>query len=159
MADFNYIMCPPYDRNQDHFPLFQNTNPPRINRYIENAMQRFTIMIENGFMNQKNSQREAFLLKVALIRAAIGYCKIFIDTVSQTASWSPKAEELMKKGKEIIDTLRRGWECEDNGESVESLMPTISPYELVIKIMIEEKIDRDTRPNNQLSGFTFNLLV
>lgn len=96
---------------------------------------------------------------MALIRAAIGYCKNFINTVSQIANWSPKAEELMKRGKEIIDTLRRGLEGEDDGDSVESLMPTISPYELVIKIMIEEQIDRDTRPNNQLSGFTFNLLV
>lgn len=86
MADLNCIICPPYDRNQDHFLLVQNTNPPRINRYIENAMQRFTIMIEHGFMNQKNSQGEAFLLKVALIRAAIGYCKIFIDTISQIAN-------------------------------------------------------------------------
>lgn len=114
-------------------------------------------MIENGFMNPKNSQRETSLLRVALIRAAIGYCKIFVYTVSQIANWSPKAKELMKRGEEIIDTLRQGWGCEDNGDG---LMPNISPYELVIKIMIEEKIGRDTAmPRNQLSAFTFNLLV
>lgn len=45
------------------------------------------------------------------------------------------------------------------GEGAESLMPTISPYELVIKIMIEEQIDRDIRPRNQLSGLTFNIPV
>lgn len=116
-------------------------------------------MIENGFMNQKNSRGETSLLRVALIRAAIGYCEIFVNTVSQIANWSPKAEELMKRGKEIIDTLRQGWDGEGGGESAESLMPTISPYELVIKIMIEEQIDRDSGPRNQLSGFTSTLLV
>lgn len=156
MADFDYIICPPYNRNQDHFPLFPNTTPPRLNRCIENAMQRFKIMIENGFMNPKNSQGETSLLRVALIRAAIGYCKIFIYTVSQIANWSPKAKELMKGAEEIIDTLRQGWDGESHGDG---LMPNISPYELVIKIMIEEQIDRDTRPRNQLSAFSFNLLV
>lgn len=65
----------------------------------------------------------------------------------------------MKRGKEIIDILRQGWDGEGGGESAESLMPTISPYELVIKIMIEEQIDRDIGPRNQLSGFTLNLPV
>lgn len=123
-ADFNYIMCPPYDRNQDNCPLFPNTNPPRLNRCIENAMQRFQIMIENGFMNPKNSRGETTLTRVALIRAAIGYCRIFVNTGSQIASWSPKAKELMKRGGKIIAILRQGWDSKGGGEGVESLMPT-----------------------------------
>lgn len=94
---------------------------------------------------------------MALISAVIGYCKIFVYTVSQIANWSPKAKELIKRGEEIIDTLRQGWGCEGNGDG---LMPNISPYELVIKIMIKEQINRDTtRPRNQLSASTFNLFV
>lgn len=158
MAEFQYIICPPYDRNQDNFPLFPTTNPPRLNRCIENAMERFKIMIENGFMNQKNSRGETTLTRVALIRAAIGYCRIFVNTVSQITSWSPKAKELMKRGEVIIDTLRQGWDGEVIGEGFESLMPTASPYELVIRIMIKEQIERDARPRKQLSEFTFNSL-
>lgn len=143
VAYFNYIMCPLYDRNQDSFPLLPCTNPPRLNRCIE-----------NGFMNLKNSRGETTLTWVALIRAAIGYCRIFVNTVSQIASWSPKAKELMKRGEEIIAILRQGWDSEGGGQGVKSLMPTASPYELVIKIMIEEQIGRETRPRNQLSEFT-----
>lgn len=62
-------------------------------------------MIENRFMNPKNSRGETTLTRVALIRAAIGYCRIFVITVSQIASWSPKAKELMKRGEEIIAIL------------------------------------------------------
>lgn len=115
-------------------------------------------MIENGFMSQKNSRGETSLTRVALIRAAIVYCKILVNTVSQIANWSPKAKELMKRGEEIIDTLRQGWDGEGGGEGIESLMPNASPYELVIKTMIEEQIDRDNRPRNRLSEFTFNSL-
>ena len=53
-------------------------------------------------------------------------------------------------------TLRQGWDSEGGGQGVKSLMPTASPYELVIKIMIEEQIGRETRPRKQLSEFTFN---
>lgn len=125
---------------------------------IEIAMKRFKIMIENGFMNQKNSQVETTLTRVALIRAAIGYCRIFIDTLSQIAGWSPKAKELMKIGEEIIGILKQGWDGEGGGKEAEFWMPTASPYELVIKIMIEEQINRDAGPRNQLSEFTFNSL-
>lgn len=81
-------------------------------------------MIENGFMNPKNSRGETTLTRVALIRAAIGYCRIFVNTVSQIASWSPKAKELMKRGGKIIAILRQGWDSKGGGEGVESLMPT-----------------------------------
>lgn len=151
-------MCPPYDRNQGHFSLFLNKYPPRLDRYIEYAIQRFKIMIEHGFMNQKKFSRRNFNESGA-DQSSHRVLQNFINRVSQIANWSPKADDLMKKGKEIIDTLRQGWEGEDDREGVESLMLSISPYELVIKIMIEEQIDRDTRPRDQLSGLTFNLLV
>lgn len=152
----HYIQCPPYDRNQDKFPLSPNLNPPRCNRCIENAMQRLTIMIDNGFMNQKNLQGEISFTRVALIRAAIGYCEIFINTLSQIANWSPKAKELIIRGKEIINTIIEGLDHKGDGERGGSLMPPVSPYELVIKIMIEEQIDRNLGPRVQLSEFTFN---
>lgn len=113
-------------------------------------------MIENGFMNQKNLQGEVTLTRVALIRAAIGYCGIFVNTLSQISNWSPKAKELMTRGEEIIYKIRQGLDHENGGERGGPLMPTASPYELVIKIMIEEQIDKDLGPRDQLSEFTFS---
>lgn len=92
-------------------------------------------------------------MRVALIRAAIGYFGIFLNTLSQIANWSFEAAELIPKGKSMIGILRRrldgegGEEKGGEGEGYnESLMPNASPYELVIKIMVEEQIDKDSGP-------------
>lgn len=113
-------------------------------------------MIENGFMNPRNLQGKVTLTRGALIRAAIGYCGIFVNTLSQISNWSPKAKELIKRGEEIIDKIMQGLDHESGEERGGSLMPNASPYELVIKIIIEEQIDKDLGPRDQLSEFTFN---
>lgn len=103
-------------------------------------------------------QGEITLMRVALIRAVIGYCGIFLNTLYQIANWSSEAAELIPKGESMIGVLRRrldgesGEEKGGEGEGYnESLMPNASPYELVIKIMVEEQIDKDSGPMDLIS--------
>lgn len=107
-------------------------------------------------MNQKNLQGEISFTRVALIRGSIRYCKIFINTLSQIANWSPKVKELIIRGKEIINTITKGLDHKNDRERGGSLIPPVSRYELVIKIMIEKQIDRNFGAKVQLSEFSFN---
>lgn len=110
-------------------------------------------MIDNGYTNQEKIQGEITLMRVALIRAAIGYCWVFLNTLSEIGNWPFEAAELIPKGESMIGILRRrlggeGGEEKGGEREVynESLMPSASPYELVIKITVEEQISKDSGP-------------
>lgn len=110
-------------------------------------------MMGNGYMSQKNMQGEITQTRVALIRTVIWYAE-FSRRHSQMADWSLEAPNLMKKGEKIIGRLRQVEEGESGRERKEyneSLIPNASPYELVIRVMIEEQVDRNFGPRDQLS--------
>lgn len=110
-------------------------------------------MMGYGYISQKNMQGEITQTRVALIRTVIWYCGILVQTLSQTADWSLEAPNLMKKGEKIIGRLREveGEGGREKKEYNESLIPNASPYELVIRVMIEEQVDRNPGLRDQLS--------
>ena len=145
--------CPIYDEIQDKFPQSPDKNSPHCIRCIGNAIHRFEIMMGYGYISQKNMQGEITQTRVALIRTVIWYCGILVQTLSQTADWSLEAPNLMKKGEKIIGRLREveGEGGREKKEYNESLIPNASPYELVIRVMIEEQVDRNPGLRDQLS--------
>lgn len=153
ITNYHYVECPIYDEIQDKFPQSPDKNSPHCIRCIGNAIHRFEIMIGYGYMSQKNMQGEITQTRVALIRTVIWYCGILVQTLSQTADWSLEAPNLMKKGEKIIGRLREveGEGGREKKEYNESLIPNASPYELVIRVMIEEQVDRNSGLRDQLS--------
>lgn len=67
---------------------------------------------------------ELVLMRVALIRAAMGYYGIFLNTLSQIANWSSEAAELISNGEKYdrnIKTAKVAKKKEEKGKNITNL--------------------------------------